>query len=59
MFLSINDFLKSPFSLDRLHNCGYLGSYLNPFAEWMEKQQFADFTIRRHISVIRRRFFRS
>lgn len=52
MSLSINDFFKCPFTLDRLHNCGYLNSYLNPFAEWMEKQQFADFTIRMHISNV-------
>ena len=52
MFLSINDFFKCPFTLDRLHNCGYLSSYLNPFAEWMEKQQFEVFTIRRHITNV-------
>ena len=52
MSLSINDFFKCPFTLDRLHNCGYLNSYLNPFAEWMEKQQFEDFTIRSHISNV-------
>jgi len=52
MYLSINDFFKCPFTLDRLHNCGYLSSYLNPFAEWMENQQFKDFTIRRHITNV-------
>ena len=52
MSLSINDFFKCPFTLDRLQNCGYLSSYLNPFAEWMEKQQFEDFTIRRHVTNV-------
>ena len=52
MSVSINDFFKCPFTLDRLHNCGYLSSYLNPFAQWMEKQQFEDFTIRKHISNV-------
>ena len=52
MSISINDFFKCPFTLDRLHNCGYLSSYLNPFAQWMEKQQFEDFTIRKHISNV-------
>ena len=49
MSVSINDFFKYPLTLDRLHNCGYLSSYLNPFAQWMANQQFADVTIRSHI----------
>ena len=52
MSVSINDFFKCPFTLDRLHNCGYLSSYLNPFAQWMERHQFEDFTIRRHITNV-------
>ena len=52
MSLSINDFFKCPVSLNRLHNCGFLSSYLNPFAQWMAKQQFADFTIRSHITNV-------
>ena len=52
MSLSINDFFKYPLTLDRLHNCGYLSSYLNPFAQWMANQQFADVTIRSHISNV-------
>jgi integrase/recombinase XerD len=52
MSLSIHDFFKCPFTLDRLHNCGYLSSYLNPFAQWMERHQFEDFTIRRHITNV-------
>ena len=52
MSLSINDFFKCPATLDRLHNCGYLSSYLNTFAEWMKKQQFEDFTIRSHITNV-------
>ncbi len=52
MSLSINDFFKCPVSLTRLHNCGFLSSYLNPFAQWMAKQQFADFTIRSHITNV-------
>ncbi len=52
MSLSINDFFKCPLTLDRLHNCGFLSSYLNPFAEWMEKQQFEYFTIRRHVTHV-------
>jgi len=52
MSLSINDFFKCPVSLNRLHNCGFLSSYLNPFVQWMAKQQFADFTIRSHITNV-------
>jgi len=52
MSVSINDFFKYPLTLDRLHNCGYLSSYLNPFVQWMAKQQFADVTIRSHISNV-------
>lgn len=52
MSFLINDFFKCPVTLDRLHNCGYLSSYLNPFAEWMKKHQFEDFTIRRHITNV-------
>jgi site-specific recombinase XerD len=52
MSLSINDFFKCPFTLDRLQNCGFLSSYLNPFAQWMVKQQFADFTIRSNITNV-------
>ena len=52
MSLSINDFFKYPLILDRLHNCGYLSSYLNPFVQWMAKRQFADVTIRSHISNV-------
>ena len=52
MSLSINDFFKYPLTLDRLHNCGYLSSYLNPFVQWMANQQFADVTIRSHISNV-------
>jgi integrase/recombinase XerD len=52
MLLSMSDFFKCPFTLDRLHNCGFLSSYLNPFAQWMAKQQFEVFTIRRHISNV-------
>lgn len=52
MSFSINDIFKCPFALDRLHNCGYLSPYLNPFAEWMKKLQFEDFTIRRHITNV-------
>ena len=52
MSLSINDFFKCPVSLNRLHNCGFLSSYLNPFAQWMAKQQFSDFTIRSHITNV-------
>lgn len=52
MFLSINYFFKCPVTLSRLHNCGFLSSYLDPFAQWMAKQHFADFTIRRHITNV-------
>ncbi len=53
MSLSINDFFfKRPSTLDKLHNCGYLSSYLNPFAEWMTKQHFPKATIRRHVSNV-------
>jgi len=52
MSLSMNDFFKCPVSLNRLHNCGFLSSYLNPFAQWLAKQQFADFTIRSHITNV-------
>ena len=52
MSLSINCFFKYPLILDRLHNCGYLSSYLNPFVQWMAKRQFADVTIRSHISNV-------
>jgi site-specific recombinase XerD len=52
MFLSMSDFFKCPVTLDRLQNCGFLSSYLNPFAQWMKKQQFEDFTIRRHITKV-------
>ena len=52
MTFSINDFFKCPFTLNRLHNCGHLSSYLNPFADWMAKQQFEYFTIRRHITNV-------
>ena len=52
MSLSINYFFKYPLILDRLHNCGYLSSYLNPFVQWMAKRQFADVTIRSHISNV-------
>ncbi len=52
MSLSINDFYKCPVTLDRLSNCGILSSYLNPFANWMANEQFADLTIRSHISNV-------
>ena len=49
---SIDTLFKCPFTLERLHNCGYLSSYLDPFAEWMDKQQFLYFTKRKHISNV-------
>jgi len=52
MFLSISDFFKCPVTLSRLHNCGFFSSYFDPFAQWMAKQQFADFTIRSHITNV-------
>ena len=52
MILSINDFFKCPLTLARLHNCGYLSSYLNSFAEWMANQQFSAFILRFHISNV-------
>jgi site-specific recombinase XerD len=52
MFLSISDFFKCPVTLGRLHNCGFFSSYFDPFAQWMAKQQFADFTIRSHIKNV-------
>jgi integrase/recombinase XerD len=52
MFLSISDFFKCPVALSRLHNCGFFSSYFDPFAQWMAKQQFADFTIRSHITNV-------
>ncbi len=52
MSFLINNFFKCPVTLDRLNNCGYLSSYLNPFAEWMKQHQFEDFTIRRHITNV-------
>ena len=52
MSLSINNFFKCPLTLDRLYNCGYLSSYLNPFAQWLDKQQFQYFTIRRHVTNV-------
>ncbi len=52
MSLSINDFFNCPITLNKFHNCGYLSSYLNPFADWMAKQQFEHFTIRRHITNV-------
>ena len=52
MSMSINDFFKCPFTLEKLHNCGYLSSYLNPFAEWMAKQQFSEITLRTHLSNV-------
>jgi hypothetical protein len=52
MLLSISDFFKCPDALYKLHNCGFLSSYLDSFAQWMAKQQFADFTIRSHITNV-------
>lgn len=52
MFLSISDFFKCPVTLNRLQNCGFLSSYLDPFAHWMDKQQFKVFTIRRHVTNV-------
>ncbi len=52
MSLSINDFFNCPITLNKFDNCGYLSSYLNPFAGWMAKQQFEPFTIRRHITNV-------
>ncbi len=52
MFLSMSDFFKCPVTLNRLHNCGLFSSYFDPFAQWMVKQQFADFTIQSHITNV-------
>jgi site-specific recombinase XerD len=52
MLLSMSDFFKCPVTLNRLQNCGLFSSYLDPFAQWMAKQQFADVTIRNHISNV-------
>jgi len=52
MSISINDFFKCPYTLDRFHNCGFFNSYLDPFAEWMKENQFSDYTIRKHISNV-------
>jgi len=43
MFLTIRDFFKCQFALNRLYNCGYLSSYLDPFADWMSKKNFRIF----------------
>ena len=52
MLLSISNFFKCTDALDKLHNCGFLSSYLDSFAQWMAKQQFADFTIQSHITNV-------
>ena len=52
MSLSIDDFFRCPFTLDRLRNCGYLSCHLNLFAEWLYKQMFSKFTLRFHISNV-------
>ncbi len=52
MFISIKDFYKCPITLERLHNCGYFSSYLNPFASWMVEKQYSVLTIRHHISNV-------
>ncbi len=52
MLLSMSDFFKCPVTLNRIKNCGFFSSYLDPFAQWMAKQQFADFTIQYHISNV-------
>ncbi len=52
MSVSINDFFKCPFTLDRLHNCGYLSEYLDSFADWLAGHHYADFTIRKHVSHV-------
>ena len=49
---SIDTLFKCPYTLERLHKCGYLSSYLDPFAEWLEKQQFPHSTKRKHISNV-------
>ncbi len=50
--VSIDDLFKCPYTLDRLHNCGYLSEYLDSFADWMAGHRYADFTIRKHVSHV-------
>jgi len=50
--ISIDDLFKCSFTLDRLHNCGYLSEYLDSFADWMAGHRYADFTIRKRVSDV-------
>lgn len=50
--LSISDFFKCPSALDKLYNCGYLSSYLDPFATWLAQQRFSNSTLRSHITNV-------
>ncbi len=52
MSMSINDFFKCPFALDRIHNCGYLSPYINPFTNWMAENHFSDYSIRAGITNV-------
>ena len=48
----IDDFFKCPYTLERLHGCGYLREYLDPFADWMAERQYAAGTIRKRVSDV-------
>ena len=50
--ISIDDFFKCPYTLDRLRNCGYLSEYLDSFADWLAGHHYVDFTIRKHVSHV-------
>jgi len=49
---SIIDYFKCPLTLDKFNNCGYLSSYLNPFATWLAQQQFSNSRLRKHITNV-------
>ncbi len=52
MSFLISDFFKSQKTLNRYKNCGFFGSYLDSFSDWLGRHKFSVYTIQRHISII-------
>ncbi len=52
MSISITEFFKCPITLEKILNCGYLSSYINPFTNWMAENHFSDDSVRTKVTNV-------
>lgn len=50
--MSLNKFFHCQSTLEKFEKCGYLKPFLDPFANWLEKQHFTKSCSRKHIRNI-------